>query len=167
MIWNLELRSIEDLKEFPQNARIMTKEQSKQLKRNIDKFGLIDKPIINSDNMIIGGHQRLSIIRSMGHKQTECWVPDRALTPEEIDELNISLNLHTGEWDWNKLANEWDVDLLVMLGFDPKEFFDCPEKKVTKPKVTFEFNNKQELDHAMEDLNGIQSKFQCKIKLKI
>lgn len=167
MKWNIETRKIEDLIPYERNARVLTKDQEKHLKNNLKKFGLIDKIVINKDNTVIGGHQRLKILHNIGETEVLCWVPCVQLTETEVEELNISLNLHTGSWDYDKLANEWDVQLLVMLGFDPKSFFDDPEPKQKKPKVTIEFESKQLLEEAMDEIEEIQRKHQCKVKLKV
>jgi hypothetical protein len=37
-------------------------------------------------------------------------------------ELNVRLNKNSGEWDWDKLANEFDMSDLVNWGFDPEAF---------------------------------------------
>lgn len=119
--WSLVTRKIKDLKEHPRNPRNLTKDQANHLGISIDKFGVIDKPIINHDNLIIGGHQRLKILRKKGIKEIECWYPDPPLTMEQVDELNIRLNRNNGEWDYEKLANEWEIELLIDYGFNPEE----------------------------------------------
>lgn len=116
--WKLVKKKVSDLKEHPKNPRILKKDQAEHLKESLDKFGLIDKPIINSDNMIIGGHQRLNII---AYTEVECWMPDRMLTMDEVDELNIRLNKNTGDWDYDLLANEWNEQDLYEWGFKPEE----------------------------------------------
>lgn len=167
MEWQLEKRSIDDLIEFTRNARFLSKEKEKHLRKNLLKWGLIDKIIINKDNTVIGGHQRLNILRDLGETEVVCNVPPRLLSDEEVAELNISLNLHTGGWDYEKLANEWDIDLLILLGFDPKQFFDDPEFKKKKPKVTIEFDSKELLEDAMYEIEQISNKYECRIKLKV
>lgn len=166
MKWKIETRKIDDLVEYPRNPRILTKKQEKHLKRNLEKFGLIDKIVINKDNTVIGGHQRLRILHDLGEKEVECSVPPHQLSDGDVEELNISLNLH-GDWDYDKIANEWDIDLLVMLGMDPKKFFEDPEPKVKKPKVTIEFDSKEMLEDAMFEIEQISHRYECKIKLKV
>lgn len=124
--WHLEVRSIAQLKPHPKNPRNLSKEQFKHLKQSIDSFGLIDKPIINTDNTIIGGHQRIEILKKMKAKNVECWIPDHPLTDAQIDELNIRLNKNTGDWDWDILANEWELPELVEWGFKADDFYDAP-----------------------------------------
>ena len=121
--WSLEKRKISSLKKHPKNPRKLSDHDYKHLKQSLDKFGLIDKVIINTDNQIIGGHQRLQVLKKLGQKEIEVWVPDRTLESQEADELNIRLNRATGEWDWDCLANEWDPEDLLEWGFTPEEVF--------------------------------------------
>jgi ParB-like chromosome segregation protein Spo0J len=127
--WHLETRKIRDLIPHPRNPRYLSKDQAKHLETSLDKFGLTDRPIVNLDNMIIGGHQRLNIIKKKKQKEIECWIPDRSLSTEEVDELNIRLNKNTGDWDFDILANQWDETLLLEWGFTPQEIqFELPEQ---------------------------------------
>lgn len=119
--WTLETRKVKDLKPHPKNPRHLTKDQLKQLSESIEKFGLIDKPIVTIENEIIGGHQRLNVLKRLKFKEVDCWIPNRHLDSKEIDELNIRLNKNTGDWDWDVLANEWDVSDLMDWGFTAQE----------------------------------------------
>lgn len=131
--WTLETRKLKDLKNHPKNARKLSSDDAYQLNESIGKFGLIDKPIINTDNTIIGGHQRIAIVKSK-LKQIECWIPDRTLTDAEVDELNIRLNRNTGDWDYDILANQWDIPDLIQWGFDAKELLSDGTDKTNKGK---------------------------------
>lgn len=121
--WNLKTFNIYDLTDYSKNPRSLTKQQFEQLKKSLDKFGLIDKPIINADekNTVIGGHQRLRVLRSENQKSVECWYPSRELDEKEVEELNIRLNKNTGSWDFDTLANEFELDDLLEWGFDKGE----------------------------------------------
>lgn len=120
--WKLETRKIKDLREHPRNPRQLKGAQSLHLQKSLETFGVIDKPVITLQNQIIGGHQRLKVLKKMGIKEIECWIPDRDLTDKEVDELCIRLNKNTGEWDFDKLANEWELTDLLEWGFLPEEF---------------------------------------------
>ena len=50
-----------------------------------------------------------------------CWVPSRLLTQKEVEELNIRLNKNGGEFDFDMLANEWNIDDLAQWGFSHEE----------------------------------------------
>lgn len=119
--WKLEKRLIKTLKPHPANPRRLSKHDAKHLQKSLEKFGLIDKPVIMKDGSMIGGHQRVAILKKMGHKEVECWVADEEMTIKDINELNIRLNRNTGEFDWEILANEWETDELMEWGFTPEE----------------------------------------------
>ncbi len=119
--WKVETRKLKELKSHPKNPRILTKVQHEHLKKSIGKFGLADKPIINLDGMVIGGHQRLKILKELGSKEIEVLVPDRLLNENEVDEFCIRLNKNTGEWDFECLANEWEVNDLIDWGFTEED----------------------------------------------
>jgi DNA modification methylase len=137
--WTLKTLDISALTDYFKNPRSLTKDQYAQLKASLDKFGMIDKPIINADSAhtVIGGHQRLHVLRAEGVKQIECWLPSRELDAREVEELNIRLNKNTGAWDFDVLANQWDVPDLLEWGFSEKELqlggFDMDEAKGDDP----------------------------------
>jgi site-specific DNA-methyltransferase (adenine-specific) len=135
--WNLLNVKLKDLKKHPKNPRILTKSQGAQLTECLDKFGLIEKIIINQDMTIIGGHQRFSILKKQGIKELECWYPDRLLDDKEVEELMIRLNKNTGEFNFDMLANEFEIPDLLEYGFNPEEFLgsiDKEENDDDKPK---------------------------------
>lgn len=126
--WTLQQRSISELVPHEHNPRQLSKEQAKQLKRSISKYGLIDKPVITHDNRIIGGHQRIKVLRDMGHTHVECYVAQDKLSDDDIKELLIRLNKNTGDWDWDVLANVWERDSLLEWGFSAGELEGKIEK---------------------------------------
>jgi ParB-like chromosome segregation protein Spo0J len=94
------------------------------------------KPEITIGGQIIGGHMRIKVWKEMGHTEVECNVPDRELNEFEIEEACIRFNKNTGEFDWDTLANEWEVMDLLDWGFtaddlhiDTGEDEDKPKKK--------------------------------------
>lgn len=88
---------------------------------SVEKFGLIDKPCVNTDMRLIGGHRRTEIYRAYGVEDIQVWWPSRTLTDEEVRELNIRLNRNTGSWDWEKLGDLFDPNELLDWGFDTSE----------------------------------------------
>jgi len=135
--WKLEHISIKLLNEHEKNPRQISKQTIERLGNLIDKFGLIDKPIINADYTIIGGHQRLKVLKKKKNKTVECWIPDRQLSNEEVDELCIGLNLHQGSWDYEILANQWEPLDLLEWGFSEEKLlgsFKESEEEMSKEK---------------------------------
>mgnify|MGYP003132696934 CR=1 FL=1 len=99
------------------NPRKLSNKQYKDLKNSIDKFGLVDPIIINSDNTVIGGHQRLKILKEKHSSNYLVNVVQLNLTKEDEKELNVRLNKNNGEFDFDLLANNFDIDELVDWGF--------------------------------------------------
>jgi hypothetical protein len=128
MEWTLKKVQIKDLREHAKNPRQIDKTQSRHLESMIVQFGLIDRPIVNQDLSIIGGHQRVRILKKMKTKEVECWMPDRTLSEKEIDRLCIGLNLNQGSWDYDILANQWDVIDLLQYGFTEEQLLGVFDK---------------------------------------
>jgi len=123
--WHNEKRAIRDLIPYEANPRQITDKQAKDLKASLAKFGIADPIIINTDNMIIGGHQRKKILETLlGYDpdyQIDVRVPDRELSIDEARELNVRLNKNVADWDFDILANNFELDDLLDWGFDKKE----------------------------------------------
>ena len=107
------------------NPRQLTKEQHKDLTDSIKRFGLVDPLIVNTHkerkNILVGGHQRLKIAQELNIKDIPC--VEVKLTPAKERELNIRLNKNSGEWDYDALANNFDVGELTEWGFTDENLF--------------------------------------------
>ena len=95
-----------------------------KIKNSIINFGYVEPIIINKDFTVIGGHQRLKVLKELNYEKIECIVVDLDKTQEKA--LNIALNKISGEWNTEKLENllqellqeNFDVNL---TGFDSEE----------------------------------------------
>ena len=120
---NIVNKDINDLIFAEYNPRQLSKDQFKYLKDSIHRFGLVDPIIINKNkdrkNIIIGGHQRTKVAKAMGIKEIPCLEIDLAYDKER--ELNVRLNKNTGDWDYDLLANNFDIEELNDWGFDDSE----------------------------------------------
>lgn len=123
--WTTEQRKVKDLTFYEFNPRNLSKNQAKQLQASIDKFDLVEIPAIDRDgkNTIVAGHQRVGILLALGRGEEEIdvRVPNRKLTESEFKEYNVRSNKNTGDWDWDMLANHFDNDDLLNIGFTDKE----------------------------------------------
>jgi len=122
MKWKLEKRLIKDLRQHARNPRKLEKHDAEHLKASIKRFGQCEPLVINSDDTVIGGHQRMRTLQKLGYKEVDVYVPDEPLTDREVDELNIRLNRNNGSWDFDMLANAWELDDLFDWGFTEGEF---------------------------------------------
>jgi ParB-like chromosome segregation protein Spo0J len=111
----IENKLITDLKPATYNPRQISTKQYNDLKESVKRFGLVDPIIINKDNTVVGGHQRLKIAKELKYIDIECVVLN--LSKAEERELNIRLNKNTGDFDMDILANEFDIDELTDWGF--------------------------------------------------
>jgi len=117
----IETKKLLDLKPAPYNPRSSTKKQEKHLQESLSKFGVVEPIIFNKQTgYIVGGHFRVRELKKLGYKEVECVIVD--LNEADEKELNIRLNANTGEWDFDTLANEWDVQELEEWGLDLPAF---------------------------------------------
>ena len=114
--WKSEKRLLTDLIPAPYNPRQLTEKQAQDLTNSLTKFNLADPIVINADNKIIGGHQRINILKTQGVTEVDVRVPQRLLTEEEEKELNLRLNKNLGEWNFDLLSSI-DESLLKEIGF--------------------------------------------------
>jgi len=152
MKWKFEKRAIRDLKLQSKNPRRLSQEQKEHLQKSISAFGLPQPIVINRNGVVIGGHQRVAILKLQGEKEADCAVPESLLSEKEVDELSIRLNKNAGSFDFDMLANAFDPHDLVDWGFSLDELHleEIPEKKET-PKIcqlTARFENEDDLRQA-------------------
>jgi ParB-like chromosome segregation protein Spo0J len=139
---------ISELKQAEYNPRRLTTKQYSDLKASLDKFGLVDPIIINSDNTVIGGHQRLKIVRELGASEVPTVRVN--LSKEDERELNIRLNKNTGEFDLDILANNFDMEELKDWGFKDIELGFNIDKIQTDLSDKIELQYKIEIDVTSE-----------------
>lgn len=127
----IEKKKVIDLVPADYNPRKDLKPGDKEyekLKRSIDEFGYVDPLIWNKrTSRLVGGHQRLKVLKDMGIDEVGVVVVD--MDEEKEKALNVALNKISGDWDKDKLmllitdlqGEDFDVSL---TGFDPEELDD-------------------------------------------
>ena len=159
---NIVIKDIDDLKFADYNPRQLTEQQYKHLKDSISRFGLVDPIIINKNkdrkNTIIGGHQRTRVAKTMGITEIPCVEVD--LDIEKERELNIRLNKNTGGWNYDMLADLFDMKDLMEFGFNEKSLvglFDDIDYSILEDTA---------IDEAVEGLNN-QTRKAIQIEFKL
>jgi len=124
IVWRNEKRAVDSLITWDINPRKISEKALEQLKESVNRFNLADPIIIDVDDTIVGGHQRLTVLKLLGRskEKIDVRVPDRKLTDEEFRELALRLNRNQGEWDWEVLEANFNTEELLELGFEPFEF---------------------------------------------
>ena len=84
--WHTEKRKVKDLIAWERNPREMTPQQAEDLQDSIEKFNLMPIPVINTNNLLISGHQRVNILKLLkrGDEVIDVRVPNRSLTDKEV-----------------------------------------------------------------------------------
>lgn len=115
--WSTQKRKVKDLIPYEYNPRILTDEKKQKLKDSLEKYNLAEIPAINTNDVIIAGHQRIIVLMEIGRGEDiiDVRVPNRELTELEFKEYNIRSNVQVGEWDVDILNAIFDdVDLLSL-----------------------------------------------------
>lgn len=134
---NIQKIEIGKLKPADYNPRKDLKpedEEYQKIKKSIIEFGYVDPIIVNTDMTVIGGHQRLKVLKDLGYTVIECNMVDLDKNKEKA--LNIALNKITGEWDNKKLE-----ELIAELKED--------EFDLSTTGFTFD-----EVDNILKDITG-------------
>ena len=104
--------SVDALRPAAYNPRKKLKAGDKEyekIKNSILEFGYVEPIIVNYDMTVIGGHQRLTVLKDLGYTEVQCVVV-HIEDEHKVKALNIALNKITGAWNEQLLA-----DLLVDL----------------------------------------------------
>ena len=122
---------LKEIKPNPNNPRVLRDDKFQKLKQSITEFPkmLSLRPmVIDENNVVLGGNMRLRALQELGFTDIdEAWVKRSSdLTEEEKKRFIIADNVAFGEWDWDTLANDWDVVDLEAWGLDIPQF-DRPE----------------------------------------
>ena len=123
----------------PSNPRIIKDDKFKKLVNSIKEFPqmLELRPIVVDSNMVVlGGNMRLKACQAAGLQEVDILIADQ-LTEEQKAEFIIKDNVGFGEWDWDLLANEWDVEALTEWGlelpFDTTHVLEAEEDDYEAP----------------------------------
>ena len=120
-----------------------------KIKNSIENFGYVSPLIINKDMTVIGGHQRLKVLKELGFTELECIVVDLDKTKEKA--LNIALNKIQGDWDEEKL--EVLLQELKLDDFDTNlTGFDFDEVDEILKDVTGSKEDNFDIDSAYEEI---------------
>lgn len=144
--------------------------------------------VIDLDGTILGGNMRFRALLELGYKEIpDAWVKRASdLTDDEKQRFIIEDNVGFGDWDWDKLANEWEQEKLDEWGLDLmkwdagheansmtdddvdlSEEFDNVGKIDDYYRVTFIFENEKDADswllkqkdkYDVQKLGGMQGK---------
>lgn len=160
---------ITEVKSNPNNPRTIKDDKFKKLVASIKEFPeMLDiRPIVvNADMVVLGGNMRLKACKEAGLKEVPIIVADH-LTEEQAKQFIIKDNVSGGEWDWDMLHAEWNVDQLEMWGLDMPKFDvgiekdDLSDKLQTMFRIEVVCEDEVQQQQAYNDL--IERGYECRL----
>ncbi len=136
--------AVEKLKAAEYNPRLDLQPgdpEFEKLKRSIEQFGYVEPVIWNKrTGNVVGGHQRLKVLKHLGNTEVDCVVLDIDLPNEKA--LNIALNKISGGWDDDLLSallkdlsdSGFDTSLTGFDMADMSELFD-DESEIVEDEI--------------------------------
>ena len=172
----IEKVKISQVKNNPNNPRVIKNNDFNKLVKSIKESPWmlqLRSIIVNDDNIVLGGNQRLRACKEAGLKEVYI-IKASSLTEEQQREFIVKDNLSSGEWDWDALANEFDMQSLNDWGLklplqieDSDEFgtaFDLPDgDKEPFQQMTFTLADEQadQVRNAIEDIKRTEEYKYC------
>ncbi len=124
-------RRVGDLKLDFGNPRKIKKQKREELEESLERYGDFGTIIINEENQVIGGNQRVTIFQ---RQDPDMIVSCKLLIGYSVKEqkyINIKANSHAGEWDLAELG-DWTADLVDGFKLDLET---KPEKNVEERSI--------------------------------
>ena len=110
---------IDKVKSNPKNPRLIKDDKFKKLVKSIKDFPEMEsvRPIVvNKEMIILGGNMRYKAMIECGYKEVNVEVVD--WSEQKQNEFIIKDNVGFGEWEWEMVANEWDMEQLEDWGLN-------------------------------------------------
>ena len=129
---------LSQLKSNPNNPRLIKDDKFKKLVTSLSEFPemMEKRPMVcvtDADGKLypLGGNMRLKALQELKYKDIpDTWVVlADEWSEEKRKEFTIKDNVGFGEWDWDTLANEWNVEELAEWGLDIPNLNDKDEQQ--------------------------------------
>ena len=162
------------IKEHPDNPRIANDKAMKLLKKSLKEFGTVEPLLVTQDYVLLSGHARLRVMKEQNVKEVVVNVALKPLSIKQQQKLLLYLNQNSLKdssnfFDYDKLANDWDLDFLkddvgltdwdLGLGVSDKEEID----------LTADLTEDKDFDDNIIDVKDVKSVFfahnNCKFEI--
>lgn len=124
------------------NPRKISQVQLDKLKKSIQEFPemLNLRPIVlNEDNVILGGNMRIRALKELGYTEVP-YLSISDLPEDKQQEFVIKDNLNYGEWNWDVLQDDWQMDSVLSWGLEAPVWMT---EKLTEPMLDEDVLGKQ------------------------
>jgi len=160
-----DYRKITEIKANPNNPRVIKDEKYHQLLKSMQDFPemLEKRPLVcvtDTDGLIypLGGNMRLKAAKELKMAKIPVVMADD-WTAEQRREFVIKDNVGYGEWDWQELQTNWDVEQLTEWGLDLPGYMELPgndeligDDKNKPPTMKITFESPEQLQQAENDI---------------
>lgn len=130
LAWATTRKTVNELIPQDVNPRKISDKQMSDLKKSLKKYNLVEIPVIDLDNKILAGHQRLIALKVLGRadEEIDVRIPNRKLSEKEAKQYLIASNKLGGDWDYD-LLKHFDLEILSDAGFDDMELVSFWDKE--------------------------------------
>lgn len=132
----MEFIPISQVRPNQDNPRFIKDDKFEELVNSLKGFPQMAevRPIVvNQEMTVLGGNMRLKAMQEAGWSEVPVVVVN--WSEEKEREFIIKDNVAYGAWDWDELANKWDIEALLSYGLETPDKWD-DEPKATKEKET-------------------------------
>lgn len=114
---------LSDLKPNPDNPRSIKEEDFEKLKgsiKDLSKMLRLRPIVVDKDNVIVAGNQRYKALLAVGKTEIpDEWVAKADdFTKAELRRFIVQDNVESGDWDYDILSNEYELEELQSWGVD-------------------------------------------------
>ena len=166
-LWHMN-RNIAEIKSNPKNPRVIKDEKFAKLVQSLKDFPemLEKRPLVcftDTDGklVVLGGNMRLKAAKEIGLKELPVIIADD-WTEEQKAQFLIKDNVGFGEWNWDELQSDWDVQKLEDWGLDVPNYMELPgedeligEDKNKPPIIKITFASVEQLQEAENDITKL------------
>lgn len=163
-------KNITDIKANPKNPRVIKDDKFAKLVQSLKDFPqmLEKRPLVcftDTDGklVVLGGNMRLKAAKEIGLKELPVVLADD-WTEEQKQQFLIKDNVGFGEWNWEELQSDWDVQQLGEWGLDILNF--NTEKDYSDKNKELDLNDFEDqkytikLEFTEDDYNFVKDKLQ-------
>ena len=162
---------VDKVKSNPKNPRLIKDDKFKKLVKSIKDFPEMEsvRPIVvNKDMVILGGNMRYKAMIECGYKEVNVEVVD--WSEQKQNEFIIKDNVGFGEWEWEMVANEWNMEEIEEWGLDlplfdkhieEAELKDLSDKLKSEFKIEIICKDEEEQEKTYNKL--IEENYECRL----
>lgn len=163
-------QNVGQLNGLPPNPRTITKERKELLKQDIIDYpemlemrAMIVYPLSNGKYIILSGNMRYEVLLELGYDEAPCVIVPKETAVERLKAYTMLENIGFGQWDWDKIANEWEAQKIKAWGVElyvseeelnPDEFFREGDESKTKNGEKIIIELPQNLSEQKKSIKG-------------